>query len=205
MELDVKGTEGFPLTSLFLEPARVAGQSKRGSERWVGGRGRRAVTHTGLPAEAPELRISLRSALPCPERCAPPAAPAVPVGNHGEHAELHAFPQRKAHKRWVSVCRTQDASRQQRLKRLTDLILPLRISAQQIQCPADDRHLDRDGCAHEGLPPAQTPSQPRAALPPKHTAGTHLEDQTGPACFLGLAICFWYSIQPLTSSWRIIT
>lgn len=32
-----------------------------------------------------------------------------------------------------------------------------------------------------------------------------LEDQTGPACFLGLAICFWYSIQPLTSSWRIIT
>lgn len=32
-----------------------------------------------------------------------------------------------------------------------------------------------------------------------------LEDQTGPACFFGLAICFWYSIQPLTSSCRIIT
>lgn len=36
-------------------------------------------------------------------------------------------------------------------------------------------------------------------------AGTHLEDQTGPPCFFGLAICFWYSIQPLTSSCRIIT
>lgn len=32
-----------------------------------------------------------------------------------------------------------------------------------------------------------------------------LEDHTGPACFFGLAICFWYSIQPLTSSCRIIT
>lgn len=162
MELDVKGTEGFPLTSLFLEPARVAGQSKRGSERWVGGRGRRAVTHTGLPAEAPELRISLRSALPCPERCAPPAAPAVPVGSRGEHAELHAFPQRKAHKRWVSVCRTQDAPRQQRLKRLTDLILPLRISAQQMTDTSIGTGVHTKGSHPHRPPPSPEPPSPQS-------------------------------------------